>query len=399
MNNPFVQLKPQKDSSVKRFHPWVFSGAIDKKTANLSDGDLVHVYNHEQTWLGCGHYHDGSIMVRIISFDNPNINQTFWVERLQSAYNLREKLNLTDNLTNNCYRLIHGEGDLLSGLIVDIYNQTAVIQAHSIGMHKQIEEIADGLRIVYQHKLKAIYNKSQNSLPDNYGCTVKDGFIFPQEQTNVEELICENGIEFAINVQTGQKTGFFLDQKVNRQLLKSFSKDATVLNTFCYSGGFSLYALQAGAKLVHSVDSSEKAIALVEKNVALLNNETYQQKHQSYCQDVLKFISQSAQQYDIVILDPPAYAKSLSKTHNAIQAYKRLNIAGLGKVKKGGFLFTFSCSQVVSKELFEGAVLSAAIEAGRNVRIVQHLSQSQDHPINIFHPESNYLKGLLLYIE
>jgi len=397
MHNPFIQLKPQKDASIKRFHPWVFSGAIQKKSAALNDGDLVHVYNSNNEWLGCGHFHDGSIAVRIISFDTPNIDEAFWQQRVSNAYQLRQKLNLTDNPNNNCYRLIHGEGDQLSGLIIDIYNQAAVVQAHSIGMHRQIEAIATALRAVYGDKLTVIYNKSQNSLPDNYGHTAKDGFLYNPHQSEPETIAVENGVKFHINYQTGQKTGFFLDQKNNRALLKQFSQDATVLNTFCYSGGFSMYALQAGAKLVHSVDASEKAIDLVAKNLILNGLDT--QRHESYCQDVLKFLAQCEQTYDVVILDPPAYAKTLAKKHNAIQAYKRLNIAGLKQVKKGGLLLTFSCSQVVTRDLFEGAVVAAAIEAGRNVRILQHLAQSPDHPINIFHPESSYLKGLLLYVE
>jgi len=339
MHNPFIQLKPQKDASIKRFHPWVFSGAIQKKSTALNDGDLVHVYNSNNEWLGCGHFHDGSIAVRIISFDTPNINEAFWQQRVHNAYQLRQKLNLTDNPNNNCYRLIHGEGDQLSGLIIDIYNQAAVVQAHSIGMHRQIEAIATALRAVYGDKLTVIYNKSQNSLPDNYGHTAKDGFLYNPNQSEPETIAVENGVKFHINYQTGQKTGFFLDQKNNRELLKQFSQDATVLNTFCYSGGFSMYALQAGAKLVHSVDASEKAIDLVAKNLVLNGLDT--QRHESYCQDVLKFMAQCEQNYDVVILDPPAYAKTLAKKHNAIQAYKRLNIAGLKQVKKRGLIANF----------------------------------------------------------
>jgi len=389
---PIIKLHKGKEISVFRKHHWIFSGAIAEKEESLQNGDLVQVHSQKGEFLAIGHFQYGSIMVRIISFTQELIDGEFWAKKLQEAYHVRESLSLTDNDQTNVYRLVHGEGDGLPGLIIDYYNGTAVIQTHHIGMFKQGKEIALALQKVFAEKLQAVYDKSAETLPKNSG--VENRLLYGTPQTN---LVNEYGCQYEIDWEKGQKTGFFVDQRENRNLLASYSKGKKVLNTFCYSGGFSVAALKAGASEVHSVDISSKAIELTEKNVAL--NPGFYGKHQSVVADVVKYIREIADDFDIIVLDPPAFAKNIKARHNAVQAYKRLNAEALKRIKTGGILFTFSCSQVVDKFLFANTITAAALEAGRSVRILHYLSQPGDHPINIFHTESEYLKGLVLYVE
>jgi 23S rRNA (cytosine1962-C5)-methyltransferase len=409
--NSKVFLKKGKEEPVRRFHPWIFSGAIAKMTVNhkemqIPDGDLVEVVDYKNQTLAVGYYNDGSIAVRILSF-NPDetIDAEFWQKRLQNAYNYRKRLDLTDSDTTNAYRLVHAEGDGLPGLIIDIYNETAVVQCHSIGIYRQINAIADALKMVFKDKLKAIYDKSSETLPPPYVAqnSIKNDYLFGEITTPA--IVLENGNQFAVDWITGQKTGFFLDQRDNRALISRYSKGKTVLNAFCYSGGFSVYALKAGAKSVHSIDISPKAIDLTDKNIVLnfeLNSELNTLKtinHESTAVDVLQFLKDNKAVYDVMVVDPPAFAKSMSKRHNAVQAYKRLNAMALRQITEGGILFTFSCSQVVDRQLFYDTIVAAAIEAGRKVRVMHHLTQPADHPVSMFHPEGSYLKGLVLYVE
>lgn len=402
MNKIF--LKKGKDEAVRRFHPWIFSGAIakmlvDGKEAQMPDGDLVEVLDYKNQSLAVGYYNDGSIAVRILSF-NPSeqIDAAFWQKRLQNAFDYRTRLDLTDSLMTNAYRLVHAEGDGLPGLIIDIYDKTAVVQCHSIGIHRQIGAIAAALKVVFKDKLQAIYDKSSETLPPQYVAQndLKNGYIFGEMATPTTVL--ENGHTFAVDWITGQKTGFFLDQRDNRALIDRYAQDKTVLNAFCYSGGFSVYALKAGAKFVHSVDISPKAIYLTDENVKL-NNVSGNGTHVSTAADVLQFLKENEAVYDVMVVDPPAFAKSMSKRHNAVQAYKRLNAMALRQITEGGILFTFSCSQVVDRQLFYDTIVAAAIEAGRKVRVMHHLTQPADHPVSMFHPEGAYLKGLVLYVE
>ena len=393
---PKIYIKSGKEDALLRKHPWVFSGAIGKIEGKPEDGDIVSVHRKDGDFLAIGHYHDGSIAVRIFSFEPVVPNADFWKNKLQKAWKLRQTLGLADNPNTNCFRVVHGEGDGLPGLIMDYYAGVVVFQAHSIGMHRCRTEIIEGLKACLGYKLMAVYDKSQLTLPPIYAKTVQDGLVFGTIEAE-HTIVKENGLSFDVNWVTGQKTGFFLDQRDNRALLGKFAHGKTVLNAFCYSGGFSVYALEAGAKLVDSVDSSAKAMELVDRNVEI--NGFAGEKHRSHSQDVLKFLQNTDQQYEVMILDPPAYAKSLDKRHAAIQGYKRLNIEGMKKVAPGGILMTFSCSQVVDRQLFYGAITAAAIEAGRNVRVLQHISQPMDHPVSIFHPEGSYLKGLVLYVE
>lgn len=394
MNNyPRIILKKGKEISLKRKHHWVFSGAIAKTADNLENGQLVSVYSNKQEFLGIGHYQIGSITVRIISFEDRIIDHNFWVEKIRAAYDMRSKIGLTESQSTNVYRLIHGEGDQLPGLIIDFYNGTAVIQAHSIGMYQHGNDITEALKLVYAEALDAVYDKSAETLSKNQ-VKAENQFLFGSPKTN---LVKEYNSTYEIDWEKGQKTGFFIDQRENRNLLGNYSKGKKVLNTFCYSGGFSIAALQAGAKEVHSVDISAKAIELTEKNLKLNPNLTG--KHESKVADVVKYIREIEQDYDVIVLDPPAFAKNMKARHNAVQAYKRLNAEALKHIKPGGILFTFSCSQVVDKALFAHTLTAAAIEVGRNVKILQYLSQPADHPINIFHTETEYLKGLVLYVE
>ena len=391
---PQIILKKGKDVSVFRKHPWIFSGAIHKTARGVSNGDIVEVLSAEGDYLATGHWQSGtSIAIRILTFNRCAIDSDFWTTSLGSAAGYRRAMGLPCSDTD-AYRLIHGEGDGLPGLVIDVYNDIAVIQCHSAGMYKSSGDISDGLKKVLGGSLNTIYLRSRDTLPENPGKVADDSFLYGKKE---ETLMTENGVTFRINVVTGQKTGFFLDQRENRHLLSAFANGKTVLNCFCYTGGFSLYALKAGATYVESVDISQQAMTLLEENLSL---NTYNGEHKSVCANVLHYLGDAdTELYDIVVVDPPAFAKSLHKRHNAVQAYKRLNVLALKKVKSGGLLFTFSCSQVVGTQLFYDTIIAAGIESGRAVRVVRSLSQGPDHPVNLFHPEGHYLKGLVLFVE
>jgi 23S rRNA (cytosine1962-C5)-methyltransferase len=393
MPYPKLFLQKGKEVSLLRKHHWVFSGALAKKEDGIENGDLVAVYSSKNDFLGIGHYALGSIMVRIISFEERTIDAAFWTAKIRAAHAVREALHLTQQKETTVYRLVHGEGDGLPGLIIDYYNGTAVIQAHHIGMHQQLQAITEALRAIYGKQLKGVYDKSSETLPKAEAVPSNE-WVWGKAET---DLVKEYGASYKIDWEKGQKTGFFIDQRENRKLVASYSKGKKVLNTFCYSGGFSVLALQEGATEVHSVDISQKAIDLTEENVAI--NTGFKGKHQSIVADVVKYIREIGDDFDLIILDPPAFAKSLKARHNAVQAYKRLNAEALRKIKPGGILFTFSCSQVVDKRLFANTITAAALESKRNVRILHQLSQPADHPINCFHPETEYLKGLVLYVD
>jgi 23S rRNA (cytosine1962-C5)-methyltransferase len=390
---PVIYLNKKKVAAVKRFHPWIFSGAIQKMERPIEDGELVEVRVTGGEFLAIGYYQNNTIAIRILSFEKELIDENYWKKTLRSAYNLRDSLELVNNRDTNSYRLIHAEGDGVPGLIIDVYNTTAVIQCHSIGIHQRIEMIKSALLVIYGNKLEAIYDKSKETLPKEYAQTMENSYLHgePDNQT-----VKENKNMFFVDWALGQKTGFFLDQRENRKLLAQYAPNKSVLNTFCYSGGFSIYALGVGASLVHSVDISQKAIDWTDKNVEING---YKNKHESYAQDVLKFLKQTEESYDIVVVDPPAYAKSKKARHNAVQGYKRLNAEAFKKVKSGGLMFTFSCSQVVDRVLFHNTIVAAALESKRKVRVLHHLSQPADHPMNIYHPEGSYLKGLVLQVE
>lgn len=391
-----IVLRPKKEESLRRFHPWVFSGAIAKKPENLLEGDIVKVLSSSGEFLGVGHFQIGSISVRILSFTDEPIDEDFYVRRISAAYNMRKEIGLLRS-DNNTYRLIHGEGDFLPGLIIDIYGNTAVVQAHSVGMDTDKKKIVAALQAVFgKEKLENIYYKSEGTLPFKADIASTDEYLLGGK--NVDVIAIENGLKFNIDWLRGQKTGFFVDQRENRSLLEKYAHDKNVLNMFCYTGGFSVYALRGEAKSVHSVDSSSKAVSITDENVKL--NFGDEQRHSSFSEDAFKFLRESEKDtYDLIILDPPAFAKHRGAINNALQGYKRLNLAALEKIKPGGILFTFSCSQVVSKEQFRLAVFSAAAISGRKVRILHQLTQPADHPINIYHPEGEYLKGLVLHIE
>lgn len=390
---PIIQLKKEKERSVQRFHPWIFSGALQSFDANLKDGDIVEVQDFRGNFLCIGHFYHGSIAVKILSFTNETVSQDFWNNKIKQAFLLRKIVGFMNNKSTNCFRLIHAEGDNCPGLIIDIYDSTAVIQCHSIGMHQSIQEIQNAVKKELAF-IDTIYDKSAAYLPKEYAETIENAYLLG----NAKEIIAaENGNKFLIDVEHGQKTGFFLDQRDNRNLLAHYCKNKAVLNTYCYSGGFSIYALNNQAAEVVSIDSSKTAMDLVTKNVAL-NFGNKDTNHHAICDDVFHFFKISDLNFDVIILDPPAFAKNIAKRHNAVQAYKRLNAEGFKRLNKGGILFTFSCSQVVDKELFYATVMSAAIEANREVKILHYLSQPADHPINIFHPEGSYLKGLVLYV-
>ncbi|MEZ4981078.1 MAG: class I SAM-dependent rRNA methyltransferase [Saprospiraceae bacterium] len=387
-----IFLKSKKEEAVKRKHPWIFSGAIQHLKEPIEDGTLVSVKDYKGNFLAIGHWQNGSIAVRIIAHEETTIDQDFWNNKFKTAFALRQKLGFENNETTNCFRLIHAEGDGLPGLIVDVYGKTAVIQCHSIGMYNNLPQISKAIENVLGDRVDTIYNKSKETLPGRFGQQADDTWI---KGNQPEGLVKENGNIFKVNWETGQKTGFFLDQRDNRKLLADFSKDKEVLNAFCYSGGFSVYALKAGASRVDSVDVSQKAVDLATENVAL--NGDFSDRHQSICADVLKYLK-DCPEYDTMIVDPPAFAKSLSKKHNAVQGYKRLNAMALQKVKPGGIMFTFSCSQVIDRPLFYNTIVAAAIESGRDVRVLAHLSQPADHLVSLFHPEGSYLKGLVLEV-
>ena len=393
---PKVFIKPGKESAILRKHPWLFSGAIKRIEGQVEDGDIVSLHRSNGEFLAIGHYHHGSIAVRVFSYEPLAPDADFWAQKFNRAWKVRQIEGLDQDPKTNCFRLLHGEGDGLPGLIIDFYAGTAVFQAHSIGMHRCRNEIVEALKRCLGDKLQAVYDKSKASLPALYAQDLEDGLLYGERESGLAEVL-ENGHKFEVNWITGQKTGFFLDQRENRALLGRYAEGKTVLNAFCYSGGFSIYALKEGAKRVDSVDVSAKAIDLLNKNVAI--NGLEGESHRAYTQDVLKFLQQSEEKYEVMVLDPPAYAKSLKKRHKAVQGYKRLNIEGFKKVAPGGLLFTFSCSQVVDEQLFYNTITSAAIEAGRQVRVLRRLSQPADHPVSMFHPEGSYLKGLLLHVE
>ena len=394
-----IYLKRGKEESLLRFHPWIFSGAIHHTDNGIEEGDVVRVLSEKGDFIAVGHYQQGSIAVRVLTFNDVDIDDRYWESRLQSALDLRQSIGLADCPNTDAYRLVHGEGDLMPGLIIDVYKQTAVMQAHSIGMHLARHQIAQALQKVMANRIAHIYYKSDTTLsfvdPEN-------GFLLGGSNDNIAT---ENGMRFYVDWLKGQKTGFFVDQRENRALLEKYAKGRRVLNMFCYTGGFSFYAMRGGAQLVHSVDSSAKAIELTKRNVEL--NFPGDPRHQAYCEDAFKFLesiggkerSGSQSSYDLIILDPPAFAKHRGALHNALKGYTRLNQKAFEKIERGGILFTFSCSQVVTKDNFRNAVFTAAALAKRKVRILHQLHQPADHPINIYHPEGEYLKGLVLYVE
>lgn len=390
-----VYLKPGKEESLKRFHPWVFSGAIARVEGEPEEGEIVDVYTSKKEFIACGHFQIGSIAVRVLSFVQETIDHAFWVRKLSIAKDLRVALGLIGNPQNNTYRLVHGEGDNLPGLIIDVYDHTSVMQAHSAGMHVYRMEIADALSEVMGDVIQNIYYKSETTLPFKADLlSTENGFI---KGGSPENVAMENGLKFHVDWLKGQKTGFFVDQRENRHLLERYAKGRNVLNMFCYTGGFSFYAMRGGANLVHSVDSSAKAIDLTNENVEL--NFPGDTRHKAYAEDAFKFLDRMGDQYDLIILDPPAFAKHRDALRNALRGYTKLNAKAFEKIRPGGILFTFSCSQVVNKENFRNAVFTAAAQSGRSVRILHQLTQPGDHPVNIYHPEGEYLKGLVLYVE
>ncbi|MEG0807789.1 MAG: class I SAM-dependent rRNA methyltransferase [Alistipes sp.] len=397
---PQIFLRKGKDESLLRCHPWIFSGAIDYIQAEdereIAEGALVEVYTHAENFIAQGHYQLGSIAVRVLSFEQETIDAAWWTHRIAVALDVRRTLGVVDNAATTCYRLVHGEGDGLPGLVVDIYGSTAVVQCHSTGMYCARMEIVGALRAAYGDRLTAIYNKSSQTLPLGASQTAVDGYLWGASD-HASQVVLENEHQFLVNWEKGQKTGFFLDQRENRQLVKRYSKGRTVLNTFCYTGGFSVYALAGGAREVCSVDSSERAVVLADENVQL--NFGADAPHSSVVADAVEYLKDIGNKYDLIILDPPAFAKHHKVMGNAMQGYRRLNARALSQIRPGGILFTFSCSQAVSKELFRTTIFSAAAMAGRKVRILHQLTQPADHPINIYHPEGEYLKGLVLYVE
>lgn len=412
MNYPKIILLPGKEESLKRKHLWVFSGAIKKiispqgKDLEPEDGAVVEVVSNQNKYLATGHYQKGSIAVRILSFERTEIDAVFWTKKLQEACAYRKSLGfevLSDGKefvgNTNVFRLVNAEGDGLPGLIIDFYNGTAVMQTHSVGFHLVRKELVGILKNILAGKLVAVYDKSAETIPERENLHAENGYLL-KEKDPVNTVV-ENNCHFFVDWETGQKTGFFIDQRENRHLLSRYVKGKVVLNAFCYTGGFSVYALEAGAKEVHSLDSSKKAIELTEKNISL--NKGSSGIHKSVTGDVIEYLKSSAAEssrlYDVIVLDPPAFAKHLSARHKAVQGYKRLNALALKQIKPGGILFTFSCSQVVSSQLFYNTLVAASIESGRKIRVLHHLSQPPDHPVNIFHPEGEYLKGLVLFVE
>lgn len=390
-----VFLKPGKEESLKRFHPWVFSGAIARVEGEPEEGEVVDVYTSKKEFIACGHLQIGSIAVRVLSFRQEPIDHAFWVRRLQVAKDLRCALGVLGNPQNNTYRLVHGEGDNLPGLIIDVYDHTAVMQAHSAGMHLDRMAVAEALEEVMGDVIQHIYYKSETTLPFKADLlATENGFL---KGGSPENVAMENGLKFHVDWLKGQKTGFFVDQRENRALLERYAKGRNVLNMFCYTGGFSFYAMRGGANLVHSVDSSAKAIDLTNENVSL--NFPGDTRHQAFTEDAFKFLDRMGDQYDLIILDPPAFAKHRDALRNALRGYTKLNAKAFEKIRPGGILFTFSCSQVVNKQDFRNAVFTAAAQSGRSVRILHQLTQPGDHPVNIYHPEGEYLKGLVLYVE
>ena len=388
-----IFLKRGKEDSLRRFHPWIFSGAIHHMSEEPEEGELVEVFTSENEYIATGHYQIGSIMVRVLTFEHDAIDQSFYEKKLSIAKDVRHRIGVIGG-NNNTYRLVHGEGDNLPGLVIDIYGNTAVMQAHSVGMHTDRKIIAQALKAVMGDALKNIFYKSETTLPFKAELGQENGFLLGGD---TDDVAMENGLKFHVDWLRGQKTGFFVDQRDNRSLLERYSKRRKVLNMFCYTGGFSFYAMRGGAELVHSVDSSQKAIDLTKANVEL--NFPGDARHEAFAEDAFKFLDQMQTPYDLIILDPPAFAKHKDALRNALKGYTRLNKKAFEKIQPGGILFTFSCSQAVNKDQFRTAVFTAAASAGRNVRILHQLHQPADHPINIYHPEGEYLKGLVLYVE
>ena len=389
-----LYLRRGKEDSLKRFHPWIFSGAVHHIEGEPEEGEVVRVFTADGSFIAVGHWQIGSIAVRVLDFEDRNINADYWVERLKVVVDMRRSIGLFGRSDNDTYRLVHGEGDCLPGLVVDVYGKTAVMQAHSVGMHMSRHDIAAAIVAATDGMVENVYYKSETTLPFKADLGQENGFILGGSDENIA---IENGLKFHIDWLRGQKTGFFVDQRDNRSLLEQYSKGRSVLNMFCYTGGFSVYAMRGGAKLVHSVDSSAKAIDLTNNNIAL--NFPSDNRHEAFAEDAFKYLDAMGGNYDLIILDPPAFAKHRDALRQALKGYARLNAKAFEKIKPGGILFTFSCSQVVSKDHFRTAVFTAAAQSGRRVRILHQLHQPADHPINIYHPEGEYLKGLVLYVE
>ena len=392
---PIIKLRKGKDEAVKRFHPWIFSGAIESADSGLQAGDIVTIVDSRNNILGTGFAEAGNIAVKVLSFDNRKIDRFFWKERLAKAFELRQLMGLTDNEHTNCYRLVHSEGDELPGLIIDIYNKTAVVQAQTEGMALNVKTIAEVLMTIEGLGIDSVYNKSSEAMQRMGKEAVEDGYIIGE---NSDDFVLENDSKFLVDWEGGQKTGFFLDQRFNRDLVRQLAKGKNVLNTFCYTGGFSVTALRGGANKVVSVDCSKKAIAACEKNIAL--NGFSVEDNPSVAEDAKLFLQNMKKgEFDLIILDPPAFAKNHKSLHKGLQGYKFINLEAMKKIKEGGLLFTFSCSQAVDKAQFQSIVMAAAIEAGRKAQIIFQLDQPDDHPVNIYHPEGAYLKGLVLKID
>ena len=397
--HPRIFLRRGKEESLLRRHPWIFSGAIGRvecPSDTIAEGEIVDVHTAAGDFIARGHYQIGSIAVRVLTFAQEPIDAAWWRARIRSACEVRRTLGLIGNAATTCYRLVHGEGDSLPGLVIDIYGTTAVVQCHSVGMYRSRMQIAEALREVYGERLAAVYDRSSQTVPYKAGLNAVDGYLMGKVATPTQE-VSENGHRFLVNWEEGQKTGFFLDQRCNRELVERYAAGRTVLNTFCYTGGFSVYAAAGGAKEVCSVDASERAVQLADENMRLNFGDSF--PHTTLACDAVEYLKQIGDRYDLIILDPPAFAKHHKVLGNAMQGYKRLNARALSQIRPGGILFTFSCSQAVTKELFRTTVFSAAAIAGRNVRILHQLAQPADHPINIYHPEGEYLKGLVLYVE
>ena len=397
--HPRIFLRRGKEESLLRRHPWIFSGAIGRvecPSDTIAEGEIVDVHTAAGDFIARGHYQIGSIAVRVLTFAQEPIDAAWWRARIRSACEVRRTLGLIGNAATTCYRLVHGEGDSLPGLVIDIYGTTAVVQCHSVGMYRSRMQIAEALREGYGERLAAVYDKSSQTVPYKAGLNAVDGYLMGKVATPTQE-VSENGHRFLVNWEEGQKTGFFLDQRCNRELVERYAAGRTVLNTFCYTGGFSVYAAAGGAKEVCSVDASERAVQLADENMRLNFGDSF--PHTTLACDAVEYLKQIGDRYDLIILDPPAFAKHHKVLGNAMQGYKRLNARALSQIRPGGILFTFSCSQAVTKELFRTTVFSAAAIAGRNVRILHQLAQPADHPINIYHPEGEYLKGLVLYVE
>ena len=392
MNYPKIKLKKEKERSLLHFHPWVFSGAIQTQEKDLQEGDIAEVFSSTDKYLAAGHFHKGTITVRLFSFEQQDINEHFWQQKFDKAFALRKRIGIAENENTNAYRLIHAEGDGMPGLIVDVYGATAVMQTHTIGMYSLRETFAK----ILSKQFTAVYDKSADSMAKQTDLVTTNQYLIREENHQPENIITENNLHFRVEWETGQKTGFFLDQRDNRFLLKQYSKNRKVLNTFCYTGGFSVYALSGDAALVHSVDSSKKAMELTDENVAL-NFKT--DKHTNFTQDVFDFIKHQQTVYDVIVLDPPAFAKHLSAVKNAMVGYRNLNTEAIKRISPGGIIFTFSCSQAIDRELFRKIIFQSAAQANRQVKILHQLNQPADHPVSIYHPEGEYLKGLVLYVE